>query len=53
MGDTSTISLRGSVDLVQEFFGTRSTRALYQRGIYPPEEFRRVAKYGLSMMVAS
>ena len=53
MGDTSTISLRGSVDLVQEFFEYAINSILYQRGIYPPEEFRRVAKYGLSMMVAS
>ena len=53
MGVTSTISLRGSVDLVQEFFEYAINSILYQRGIYPPEEFRRVAKYGLSMMVAS
>ena len=53
MGDTSTISLRGSVALVQEFFEYAINSILYQRGIYPPEEFRRVAKYGLSMMVAS
>mmetsp|Transcript_16989 Transcript_16989/g.44621 ORF Transcript_16989/g.44621 Transcript_16989/m.44621 type:complete len:202 (+) Transcript_16989:220-825(+) len=52
-GSTSTISLRGSVDLVQEFFEYAINSILYQRGIYPPEEFRRVAKYGLSMMVAS
>ena len=52
-GRTSTISLRGSVDLVQEFFEYAINSILYQRGIYPPEEFRRVAKYGLSMMVAS
>ena len=27
-------------------------RILYQRGIYPPESFNRVSKYGLSMVVA-
>ena len=26
---------------------------LYQRGIYPPETFRRVSKYGLTMLVTS
>ena len=26
---------------------------LYQRGIYPPEDFKRAPKYGLTMMVAS
>lgn len=31
----------------------RARSILYQRGIYPPEEFKRVAKYGLSMMVTS
>ena len=27
-------------------------RILYQRGIYPPEDFNRVNKYGLSMVMA-
>lgn len=27
-------------------------RILYQRGIYPPENFNRVTKYGLSMVTA-
>lgn len=26
---------------------------LYQRGVYPPETFKRVAKYGLGMMVTT
>ena len=26
---------------------------LYQRGIYPPETFRRVNKYGLTMLVTT
>ena len=26
---------------------------LYQRGIYPPETFTRVNKYGLSMLITS
>lgn len=26
---------------------------LYQRGIYPPETFRRMSKYGLTMLVTS
>lgn len=26
---------------------------LYQRGIYPPESFRRVPKYGLTMLVTT
>lgn len=72
MADQKTISLSGSVEMVQEFFEFAINRCaplrrappraqtplparsiLYQRGIYPPEEFKRVAKYGLSMMVTS
>lgn len=26
---------------------------LYQRGIYPPETFKRVNKYGLAMLITS
>lgn len=26
---------------------------LYQRGVYPPETFERVKKYGLSMVVST
>lgn len=29
----------------------RTHSILYQRGIYPPETFSRVKKYGLSMLV--
>ncbi|EGB13070.1 hypothetical protein AURANDRAFT_19390 [Aureococcus anophagefferens] len=53
MADQKTISLSGSVEMVQEFFEFAINSILYQRGIYPPEEFKRVAKYGLSMMVTS
>lgn len=48
-----TITLKGSVDLVREFFELAINSILYQRGIYPPETFKRVAKYGLSMMVTT
>jgi len=50
---TSTISLKGSVDIVREFFEYSVNSILYQRGIYPPETFKRVAKYGLGMMVTT
>jgi len=35
-----------------EFFGYSINSILYQRGIYPPEDFERAQKYGLSMLVA-
>jgi len=53
MATTSTISLKGSVDIVREFFEYSINSILYQRGIYPPETFKRVAKYGLGMMVTT
>ena len=49
-GATSTISLRGSVDRVQVLDAINS---ICTSAASTPEEFRRVAKYGLSMMVAS
>ena len=48
---TSTaITLRGSTDIVVEFFEYSVNSILYQRGIYPPESFKRTSKYGLAMM---
>mmetsp|Transcript_53659 Transcript_53659/g.117009 ORF Transcript_53659/g.117009 Transcript_53659/m.117009 type:complete len:203 (+) Transcript_53659:213-821(+) len=52
--ETSTrISLKGSVDIVSEFFDYSINSILYQRGIYPPESFKRVSKYGLAMLITS
>eukprot|EP01138_Halocafeteria_seosinensis_P002088 gb/GECG01002137.1/.p1 GENE.gb/GECG01002137.1/~~gb/GECG01002137.1/.p1 ORF type:complete len:210 (+),score=33.08 gb/GECG01002137.1/:1-630(+) len=45
------ITLKGSVEIVTEFFGFSINSILYQRGIYPPESFSTVPKYGLSMLV--
>ena len=51
---TSTeITLRGSTEIVTEFFGYSINSILYQRGIYPPESFTRVQKYGLPMQVTA
>ena len=50
---TTTISLKGSVDVVREFFEVAINSILYQRGIYPPETFKRISKYGLGMMVTT
>jgi len=47
------ITLRGSTQIVTEFFGYSINSILYQRGIYPPETFSRSQKYGLTMMVTS
>ena len=47
---SNVITLRGSTDIVTEFFDYSINSILYQRGIYPPESFKRVSKYGLAMM---
>lgn len=47
------ITLRGSTDIVTEFFNYSVNSILYQRGIYPPETFKRQSKYNLSMMMTT
>ena len=49
----SAITLKGSVEIVTEFFGYSINSILYQRGIYPPESFSRVSEYGLTMLVST
>mmetsp|Transcript_8410 Transcript_8410/g.17114 ORF Transcript_8410/g.17114 Transcript_8410/m.17114 type:complete len:225 (-) Transcript_8410:13-687(-) len=48
-----TISLKGSTDVVSEFFRFSVNSILFQRGIYPPETFTRVSKYGLTMLMST
>jgi len=45
------ITLRGSTETVVEFFGYAINSILYQRGIYPPDLFSSISKYGLSILV--
>ena len=52
-GTRSSITLKGSTEIVTEFFGYGINSILYQRGIYPPEQFERKQKYGLTMLVTS
>lgn len=47
------ISLHGSSEIVTEFFKYSVHTILYQRCIYPPENFKREPKFGISMMVSS
>ena len=53
MEKDNVITLRGSSEIVTEFFEYSVNNILYQRGIYPPETFKRVPKYGLSMVIAT
>lgn len=48
---SNVITLRGSTDIVTDFFNFSVNNILYQRGIYPAESFQRVKKYELSMMM--
>jgi mitotic spindle assembly checkpoint protein MAD2 len=47
------INLKGSVDIVSEFFFTAINSILYQRGIYQPETFKRESKYGLTVLTST
>ena len=52
--DTQTvITLKGSIQIVSEFFHTAINSILYQRGIYQPETFRRDSKYGLTVLITT
>ncbi|KAI9854888.1 MAG: Mitotic spindle checkpoint component mad2 [Vezdaea acicularis] len=47
------LSLKGSSKLVSEFFEYTVQTILFQRGVYPAEDFTPVKKYGLNMLVSS
>ncbi|KAL9180600.1 hypothetical protein ACHAXT_011053 [Thalassiosira profunda] len=49
----TTITLKGSVEIVSEFFFTAINSILYQRGIYQPETFKRESKYGLTVLTTT
>ena len=50
---SNVITLKGSIAIVTEFFNYSVNNILYQRGIYPPESFKRVSQYGLAMMLSA
>ncbi|CAM6100773.1 unnamed protein product [Calypogeia fissa] len=45
------ITLKGSAAIVREFFCYAVNSILYQRGVYPSENFGKVKKYGLTLLV--
>ncbi|KAI5812361.1 HORMA domain-containing protein [Pyronema omphalodes] len=45
------LTLKGSAKRVTQFFEYSINTILYQRGVYPAEEFTTVKKYGLNMLV--
>ncbi|KAI9658243.1 MAG: Mitotic spindle checkpoint component mad2 [Bathelium mastoideum] len=50
---THKLSLKGSSKTVAEFFEYSINTILFQRGVYPAEDFTAVKKYGLNMLVSS
>ncbi|KAL8908003.1 MAG: hypothetical protein Q9207_001077 [Kuettlingeria erythrocarpa] len=47
------LSLKGSSKLIAEFFEYSINTILFQRGVYPAEDFTAVKKYGLNMLITS
>ncbi|KAH8821125.1 HORMA domain-containing protein [Xylogone sp. PMI_703] len=47
------LALKGSARLVAEFFQFSINTILFQRGVYPAEDFTAVKKYGLTMLVSN
>ncbi|KAF3013672.1 Mitotic spindle checkpoint component mad2 [Penicillium rubens] len=47
------LSIKGSAKLVSEFFEYSINSILFQRGVYPPEDFTTIKKYGLNMLAVS
>ncbi|XP_076068742.1 mitotic arrest deficient 2 [Oratosquilla oratoria] len=49
----NTITLKGSAQLVSEFFYYGINSILYQRGIFPPDYFTYKQEYGLTLFVTT
>ncbi|EPY40357.1 mitotic spindle assembly checkpoint protein MAD2 [Angomonas deanei] len=47
------ITLTGSTALVTEYFGFAMNSILYQRGVYPAEQFTLVHKYGIPLYITN
>ncbi|KAJ5161261.1 Mitotic spindle checkpoint component mad2 [Penicillium capsulatum] len=47
------LSIKGSAKLVAEFFEYSINSILFQRGVYPSDDFITIKKYGLNMLVSS
>lgn len=55
-GDSSSLSklaFKGSSKVVTDYFEFAINSILFQRGIYPPEDFQTVKKYGLPLLISN
>jgi mitotic spindle assembly checkpoint protein MAD2 len=50
---SSEISLKGSAAIVTEFFGYAVNSIIFQRGLYPADKFKKVNKYGLTILISA
>nr|CAG4638014.1 EOG090X0C57 [Chydorus sphaericus] len=46
------VTLKGSVELIVDFFNYSLNSILYQRGVYPEESFMPVQHYGITMYMS-
>lgn len=53
MSDVSKLALKGSSKTVADYFEFAIHSILFQRNIYPPEDFITVRKYGLPLLVSN
>lgn len=49
----SSVQLKGSIDIVIEFFNYGINSILYQRGLYPSDSFIQREKYGLPLLITT
>ncbi|KAL0221650.1 hypothetical protein RCL1_001504 [Eukaryota sp. TZLM3-RCL] len=50
---SNVITLKGSTEIVTEFFNYAINSVLYQRGVYPSNLFKPEKKYGLTLLQSS
>lgn len=50
---TTKLALKGSSKIVTDYFEFATHNILFQRGIYPPEDFITVKRYDLPMLMSS
>ncbi|XP_044267788.1 mitotic spindle assembly checkpoint protein MAD2A [Tribolium madens] len=49
----SAITLKGSADIVCDYLNFGINSILFQRGLYPPENFQSVENYGLTILMST
>jgi len=50
---SNAVTLKGSSQMVAEFFNFGINSILYQRGVYAPETFTRKQEYGLTLLMST